>query len=166
MFVIHLVEWNSCLQKQKQKQKQKKIKKIKKKNTKTNPKSFSEEIRSAGFIECYSKNLGEVENQDAVQSGSVSKEMRCSLSGKRETSSERFATSKSWNWKAGAQVHPARAKWYSPFLEGSLTTAPSGETVMSFVGKDPNQTFGGTVYCGWYAHLCHSALLSRGKKTE
>ena len=91
---------------------------------------------------CYSKN------QACLHSGNVRKEMRDSLFGKSETRSERFASSKSWNWKAGAQVHPTREKWFSPSLGDALSTFPSGEMLMSFVGKEPNHTFGGTVYCG------------------
>ena len=83
-----------------------------------------------------------------LHSGNVSKEMRASLFGKSEISSERFASSKSWNWKAGAQVQPTREKWVSLSLGGALSTVPSGEMLMSFVGKEPNHTFEGTVYCG------------------
>lgn len=43
-----------------------------------------------------------------ASSGNVSNVIRGSILGQCLMSSERFANSKSWNWKAGAQVHPTR----------------------------------------------------------
>ena len=61
-------------------------------------------------------------------------------------SSLRFANSKSSNWNAGAHVHPTREKWLSASLLTALVASPSGETFISLVGNEPNQTLGGTVY--------------------
>ena len=57
-----------------------------------------------------------------------------------EDLTERFASSKSWNWKAGAQVQPMKKKWFSTSLGGALSIVPYGEMLISFVVKDPNQT--------------------------
>ena len=48
------------------------------------------------------------QEQDFIHSGNVRKEMNISEPGNCEMSSERFPSSKSSNWKAGAQVHPTR----------------------------------------------------------
>lgn len=77
--------------------------------------------------------------------------MRISCLGKRVISSDRFASSKSWNWKAGAQVHPTSEKWLSASLGPFFVTAPSVEMLKSFVGNAPNQTFGSTVYCTFWS---------------
>lgn len=62
-------------------------------------------------------------------------------------SSDRLASSKSSNWKAGAHVHPTKEKCSSGSLRGAVLTAPfSDEIMMSWVGNAPNHTLGGTVY--------------------
>lgn len=72
--------------------------------------------------------------------------MRDWKAGKREISSDRFASSKSSNWKPGAQVQPTREKCSSGSLDGSLKTSMLSEISTSLAGNAPNQTFGGTVY--------------------
>ncbi|GER40937.1 cyclic nucleotide gated channel 3 [Striga asiatica] len=80
-------------------------------------------------------------------SSKVRMETSDSYSGKRETSSTRFASSKSSNWNAGAQVHPTREKCCSESLVARLAAKPSDEMLISLVGNAPNQTFGGTMCC-------------------
>ena len=66
-----------------------------------------------------------------------------------EDLTERFASSKSWNWKAGAQVQPMKKKWFSTSLGGALSIVPYGGNAdfLCCRGPEPNHTFGGTVYC-------------------
>lgn len=73
--------------------------------------------------------------------------MRDLKAGNREIRSDCFASSKSSNWKAGAQVQPTREKWCSESLGGSLTVSMLSETCTSKAGNAPNQTFGWTVCC-------------------
>lgn len=100
------------------------------------------------------------------------------MKARDEDLTKRFASSKSWNWKAGAQVQPMRKKWFSTSLGGALSIVSSGEMLMFFVVKDPNQTTHLGALCTavadcqadwvqgklvWPAHLCHSIPLSERK---